>query len=116
MLKQAKAVRVLAADGVEGAAAITYEQFLKRYDGDHVEWVDGEVVAMPPVSNDHSDFGGWLLALIRLFVQRRKLGAVRYEPFQMKTGPKLPGRSPDILFVAKKNLSRLKKSHLQGPA
>jgi Uma2 family endonuclease len=34
----------------------------------------------------------------------------------MKTGPKLPGRAPDILFVAKKNLRRLKKTYLEGPA
>jgi Uma2 family endonuclease len=34
----------------------------------------------------------------------------------MRTGPSLPGRSPDVLFVAKKNAKRLKKTHLQGPA
>lgn len=38
------------------------------------------------------------------------------EPYQMKTGPDLPGRSPDILFVASENLSRLKKTFLDGPA
>jgi Uma2 family endonuclease len=44
------------------------------------------------------------------------LGELRRDPFNMKTGPKLPGRAPDILFVAKKNLKRLKKTYLQGPA
>src|SRR5205807_2465318 len=82
----------------------------------HVEWVDGEVIPMPPVGDTHQDFGGWLLALLRVYVDAGQLGAVRYEPFQMKTGPNLPGRAPDIFFVSKKNLSRLKKNHLQGPA
>ena len=34
----------------------------------------------------------------------------------MKVGPKLSGREPDILYVARKRASRLKKNHLDGPA
>ena len=30
--------------------------------------------------------------------------------------PSLPGRAPDILFVAKRNLHRIKENHLKGPA
>ena len=34
----------------------------------------------------------------------------------MKTGPNLPGREPDVLFIAAENFSRLKQNHLEGPA
>lgn len=34
----------------------------------------------------------------------------------MKPGPDLPGREPDLLFVATENLDRLQKNHLAGPA
>jgi len=34
----------------------------------------------------------------------------------MKTGPELPGREPDILFVAQEHLDRLKETYLDGPA
>lgn len=34
----------------------------------------------------------------------------------MKTGPDLPGRAPDILFVATEHLHRLHENHLEGPA
>jgi Uma2 family endonuclease len=34
----------------------------------------------------------------------------------MKTGPQLPGREPDILFVAREHLARLKETFLDGPA
>jgi Uma2 family endonuclease len=34
----------------------------------------------------------------------------------MKTGPDLQGRSPDVFFVAKANLSRVQRKDLQGPA
>ena len=57
-----------------------------------------------------------LLRFIGDFVEDKQLGAVRYESFQMKTGPNLPGREPDIVFVAKENVSRIKKNRLDGPA
>ncbi len=34
----------------------------------------------------------------------------------MKTGSERPSRLPDIIFVAKENLSRVKENHLDGPA
>lgn len=96
---------------------MTYKQFLE-WDGEnqHVEWVDGEVVPMAPIGDVHQDIGRWLITLLTLFVDDFELGAIRYEPFQMKTGPTLPGRAPDIIFIAKRNLSRLKKNHFEGPA
>jgi Uma2 family endonuclease len=96
---------------------ISYEDFLRR-DGEetHVEWVDGEIVMMAPISNEHDDVAGFLYALLRAYVEFHGLGVVKQEPFQMKTGPKLPGRAPDVLFLAKRNLSRLKDTHVAGPA
>jgi Uma2 family endonuclease len=96
---------------------IAYEEFLAWLDEDTAaEWVDGEVILMSPISGEHQDEGVFLLPLIQFFVDTHQLGVVRYEPFQMKTGPELPGRSPDILFVAKANLSRLTNTYLAGPA
>jgi Uma2 family endonuclease len=54
--------------------------------------------------------------VLDLFVQAHRLGEIRSDPFQMKTGPDLPGRAPDILFVAKANLPRLHRTLLEGPA
>ena len=96
---------------------MTYEQFLEwDFENPHVEWVNGEVIEMVPVGDEHQDLGGWLIMLLRHFADEHELGVVRYEPFNMKTGPDLPGRSPDILFLSNKNRGRLKKSHLKGPA
>lgn len=96
---------------------MTYDQFLQA-DGDehHYEWVEGELVMMAPVSDEHDDVAGFLYAVLRTFVESNGLGIVKHEPYQMKTGPDLPGRSPDVVFVARKNLSRRKKMYLEGPA
>lgn len=96
---------------------LSYDEFLRRTDAEvHAEWVDGEVVAMAPVSDEHADLHGFLLTLLRQWAEARDVGVVRSEPFQMKTGPDLPGRSPDIFFLANANLSRLQRTHLKGPA
>ena len=96
---------------------MTYEQFLRTVPDDiHAEWVEGEMVPMTPVSRDHNELSAFFLALLRHYVEAQDLGKIFCEPFQMKTGPNLPGRSPDLLFVAKKRLSQLKRNHLQGPA
>ena len=96
---------------------MTFEEFLDWAGEDtFAEWVDGKVVPMSPVSEEHQDVGGFLLALLRFFTEAQQSGVVRHEPYQMKIGPDSPSRAPDILFVAQENLSRLQPIYLEGPA
>lgn len=96
---------------------LSYEQFLDWADEDtHAEWVGGKVVWMSPVSRGHAQLKGWLYQLLAWFVAAHELGEVYDEPFQMKLGPDLPGRSPDILVVRRENLGRLRDVYLDGPA
>jgi Uma2 family endonuclease len=99
------------------AGKMTYEEFLAWADEDtRAEWVNGEVVILSPSSNRHQNLAGFLSALLRYFVEAHQLGLVLFAPFQMKTGPDLPGREPDILFIAREHLDRLKNVYLEGPA
>jgi Uma2 family endonuclease len=94
---------------------LSYEEFLKLYDEDtRAEWVDGEVILLSPASNRHQDLSGFLTAILRAYAEAKQLGVVRSAPFQMKLG--LSGREPDLLFVAKEHLQRLKENYLDGPA
>jgi Uma2 family endonuclease len=96
---------------------MTYEQFLEwPHENRHVEWVHGKVVPMAPIADEHADLTGWLAALLRIWVEGRALGVVRTEPVNMKTGPDLPGRSPDILYLSNANMARKKKTFIDGPA
>jgi Uma2 family endonuclease len=96
---------------------LTYEEFLAWADEDTwAEWVNGEVIILSPASDVHQNLVGFLSALLRLFVEAHQLGVVRFAPFQMKTGPDLPGREPDIIFVAREQLARLHDAYLEGPA
>jgi Uma2 family endonuclease len=99
------------------AEPMTYEEFLAAADEDtFAEWVEGKVEFMSPVSLAHAKLNLLLSSVMLHYVAVRRSGEVFQEPFQMKTGPNLPGRAPDILFVANENLGRLKSCFLEGPA
>ena len=100
----------------ESGHRIPYEEFLKWEGDPFVEWVAGEVIPMSPVTERHQSIVLFLLVLLQKFVQDRGAGKVLFDPFQMKTGPELPGRAPDIVFVATENMGRLRPTYLEGPA
>jgi Uma2 family endonuclease len=99
----------------EPSPRITYEEFLERYIDQRAEWVDGEVVPMSPVSDEHQEIVRFLLRILSELLEARPLGRVFYEPFQMKTAPDLPGREPDIFFVRQERLGNVRKAHYAGP-
>ena len=114
-----QAIRVESRDtrAVLDPAQVSFDQFLEwPGENQHVEWVNGKVVPMSPVTEPHEDISGFLYSLLRLFAERRRLGRVYSEPFVMKTGPDLPGRCPDVLFIARKHQARVKRLYVEGPA
>lgn len=96
---------------------MTYEEYLDAdWLPERTEWVDGEVIESMTVSHAHARLVGWLIRMLGDFVERRGLGELLFDPFNMKVSPELPGRAPDILFLRHENLSRVRHNHLEGPA
>lgn len=96
---------------------LSYAEFLREAPGGRsLEWVDGGVVELSPASDRHQDLQGFLTALLRHWVEAKRLGVVRSSPFQMKTAPHLAGREPDVLFLADEHRDRLLSNRIAGPA
>jgi Uma2 family endonuclease len=95
---------------------LSYEEFLQSGEYMWAEWVDGEVILLSPASKRHQLIVNFLAALLQHFVEANHLGLIISAPFQMKTGDDLPGREPDILFIANDHLDRLKDTYLAGAA
>ena len=97
---------------------MSYEKFLREYDGQYAEYVDGEIIKDRSVTKRHDDLTGFLQALLRFFVETKKLGKIHGEPYQMKMKleDKIKGREPDIFFVSAKNSERAKEQYLDGAA
>lgn len=93
---------------------MTEREFVDWVDADtRAEWVDGEVVMMPPVSDEHDDLGGWLRAVLQIFVESNDLGRVKGPEFTVRLGKLRRRRMPDVLFVAKHRLSIIRKNHVE---
>ena len=98
-------------------AGLTYEEFLDwAPDGTHAEWVEGEIIIMSPACSRHQRLSGFLQFFLTAYAQFHALGEIFSAPLQMRCTPTGPGREPDILFVARENLDRIKANHLAGPA
>jgi len=79
-----------------------------------VEWVDGEVVFMSPVSYDHADLTHWLTILLGSFVDHHDLGVVVGPEFFIRFGKLLRRRIPDILFVQESRRGLIRPNYLDG--
>jgi Uma2 family endonuclease len=71
---------------------------------------------MSPITREHDGLHGFIQCLLGAVSEAKGLGRVFRLPFQMKTAPALPGRAPDLMFVATENLGRLQRTRLEGPA
>ncbi len=93
---------------------MTYEEFLAWADEDTwAEWVDGEVIVLTPASTRHQQIVSFLDRVLGIYVEEGDMGAILTAPFQMKLER---GREPDLLFIAKEHLDRLREAYLDGPA
>jgi Uma2 family endonuclease len=101
----------------ETVVAMSYEEFLTNPAVDpHSEWVDGKVVALSPVTDEHALVAFFTAHMLQIWSEWHDLGQVYCEPFQMKPAPDLPGRSPDVLFVTKARAAQVRRLFLDGPA
>jgi Uma2 family endonuclease len=98
-------------------APVSWDVFLAWLDeGVRAEWVDGEIIEMPPVRDDHQFILGFIYRLIMEIVDARQLGAVYLAPFVMHLPSRPSGREPDLLFVSIANLRRATPTYIDGPA
>jgi Uma2 family endonuclease len=94
---------------------MTWEDFYKWSDEDtRAEWVDGEVIMPSPISVQHQRIANFLYRLLSDFVAIELGGEVLNAPFMMKLAQS--AREPDVLFIKREHLDRLKETYLDGPA
>lgn len=78
------------------------------------EWADGEVILVPPVSNEHNDLDTWLTALVRMFAEDRSAGLVRNNMF-VRLAKRRRRRVPDLMFIADAHAARVTPTCIDGP-
>jgi Uma2 family endonuclease len=95
---------------------MTEREFVEWVDDKtRAEWVDGEVILMSPMSDDHDEFAFWLRSVVHAFVQRHDLGRVKGPDFMVRLARRRRRRIPDLLFVSKGRQEIILRNHVEGP-
>ena len=98
-------------------APVSWEQFLAWAPDDwRVEWVAGEIIEMPPSNIDDLDTSVFLTTFLLLYVQRHGLGRIFHAGALMRLAQKPTGREPDLVFVRREHVERIKPTFVDGPA
>ena len=97
---------------------LTYEEFLREYDGQYAEYVEGEVIKPMSVTEKHDFLTNFLMTILTFYVSAKNLGRICGEPYQMKMtlNGKVKGREPDIFFIKTANLDRIGEQFFDGAA
>lgn len=100
------------------ASKMTYEEFLREYDGQYAEYVDGDIIKDMSVTDKHDFVTNFLATVLIFYISTKNLGRICREPYQMRMafGDKIKGREPDIFFVAMENIDRIKEQYFEGAA
>jgi Uma2 family endonuclease len=111
---------------------VSFEEYLELTDGvKKAEWVDGEIVYeqvnnstsvggekvfMAAASIRHELLFGFLLSVLRLYVQRNNLGIVLGSDVAMKLEEQQRGREPDVLFIGNDKRNLIRENFIDGAA
>ena len=82
----------------------------------NAEWINGEVLLMPPAALRHVRITNWLDRVLGTYIAIKRLGELLGPEFMVRlehTG--VSRRVPDLLFLSHANLTRLQANHLDGP-
>lgn len=98
---------------------LTFEEFLewcRGHEHARVEWVDGGVVGMSPVSFDHSNLGLFLGTILRMFVEHHDLGSVLGPEYlcRFQAKRRKVARQPDLIFLAVDRSNLIRSTFLDG--
>ncbi len=91
---------------------ISFEDYLTKFDGKHAEWIDGEVIEFMSASYKHQELVKFFTVVLGIFIEERDLGVLTTAPMTIKLGTR--GREPDVFFIAKNRLDKLKKNYFDG--
>lgn len=100
---------------IYAATNLSFQEFLKQFDGRHAEWLMGDVIL---VTNNltHIKIFKFLIALLDMYLGFKPIGELIVASFTMYVGDDKPAREPDLMIVMNENRKRIKQTYLDGAA
>jgi Uma2 family endonuclease len=98
------------------AGPYTYDDFCALVREDQkADLINGVIYMASPENTDANELFLWLAAVMNLYARRKKLGRVYGSRVALRLAEK-HGPEPDIAFVRKEHLHRVKRGGVEGPA
>ncbi|MFN8375699.1 MAG: Uma2 family endonuclease [Anaerolineae bacterium] len=98
------------------ATGVSFEDYLRQFEGKHAEWLAGKVVVYMSNNEKHQAILLFLSALLTLYLGMKNLGKVFLAGFPMFLADDQPAPEPDLLVVFNEHLARVKPTYLDGAA
>jgi Uma2 family endonuclease len=98
------------------ARDVSFETYMRYFAADFAEWVDGVVIKMSPVTEEHDAIDGFLYRLLTQYLDETGEALIRRQPFVMKVSPTSPAREPDLQIVLQERASIIQRTMVTGPA
>lgn len=101
------------------AGKVTWEEYVEWADTAFLcEWVNGEIIVLPPATNSHQMLQTFFTVLLATFVSKYDLGEVRVAPMPLHLpgmpAPPKSGREPDLLFITKERAHLIREHYIAG--
>lgn len=98
------------------ARGVTFEAYMHDFAADFTEWVQGDVIKMSPVAEEHDGLFRFLIRLLDGYFDETGIGILRVAPFVMKITPSSPGCEPDLQIILKERAAIVGRTMTAGPA
>ena len=97
------------------AGDVTFGEFMEIVREDQkADLIDGVIYMASPENIEHNDVIGWLVAIIRPFVDHRRLGKVTVNRVAYRlTNKNAP--EPDVAVILSKRLGDVRRGYVAGP-
>src|SRR5689334_22041906 len=93
----------------------TFDDFCRLIpDGQKADLIDGVIYMASPDNTDAGELNAWLIAVLLTFVLRKNLGKIYGSRIAFRLD-RHSGPEPDIGFVRKSRLPRVKRGYVAGP-
>ncbi len=103
-------------EAVTPITRISFQDYLRLYDGWHAEWHNGQVEEIKANNLRHQELFAFLITFFELYFGFRPIGKVLAAAFSMYISDAQPAREPDLMIILNEHRDRIKPTYLDGAA
>jgi Uma2 family endonuclease len=95
---------------------VSEAEYMATYAADFHEWVEGVVIKISPVTDEHDELANYLRRLMDTYFALRPIGRAKNAPYVMKASEAARRREPDLQIILNTNPGEVTPTAMLGPA